>query len=162
MVKKAAFLDRDGTINRMLEGDYVKTWEEFQFLPGAAEAIRTLKAKGYLVIIVTNQSGISRGIMTEEDLREVHRRMREELAATGAQIDGIVHCPHAPQDGCACRKPKPGLLLEAKAKWGIDLAGSVLIGDMETDMEAGRTVGCNTIKVCTNKGIAPEDLEALP
>ena len=162
MRNKAAFLDRDGTLNRMLEDDYVKTWEEFELLPGAAEAIRALNAKGYLVILVTNQRGIGKGVMTEEDLEQIHRRMCHELAAAGAQIDDIFYCPHNIEDECACRKPKPGLLLEAQAKWDIDLDRSVLIGDMESDMEAGRAVGCATIKVETNKGITKEHLEAVP
>jgi len=162
MRNKAAFLDRDGTINRMLEDDYVKTWEELELLPGAAEAIRALNAKGYLVILVTNQRGIGKGVMTEEDLEQIHRRMRHELAAAGAQIDDIFYCPHNIEDECPCRKPKPGLLLEAQAKWDIDLDRSVLIGDMESDMEVGRAVGCATIKVETNKGITKEHLEAVP
>lgn len=162
MANKAVFLDRDGTINRMLENDYVKTWEEFEFLPGTAEAIRALKAKGYLVIIITNQRGIGKGIMTEEDLGQVHRRMCEELASAGAYIDDIFYCPHNIEDDCSCRKPKPGLLLQAQAKWDIDLERSFLIGDMDSDIEAGRTVGCATIKLQTDKGISTADLETVP
>jgi len=158
MANKAVFLDRDGTINRMLENDYVKTWEEFEFLPGAAEAIRALKAKGYLVIIVTNQRGIGRGVMTKEDLEHIHRRMCEELASAGAYIDDIFYCPHNIEDDCQCRKPRPALLLQAQAKWDIDLGRSILIGDMESDIEAGRAAGCTTIRVQTNKGITAADL----
>ena len=162
MANKAVFLDRDGTINRMLENDYVKTWEEFEFLPGTAEVIRALKAKGYLIIIITNQRGIGKGIMTEEDLQQVHRRMCEELASAGSYIDDIFYCPHNIEDDCSCRKPKPGLLLQAQTKWDIDLERSFLIGDMDSDIEAGRTVGCTTIKVQTDKGISTADLETIP
>ena len=162
MANKAVFLDRDGTINRMLENDYVKSWEEFELLPGTAEAIRGLKAKGYLVIVITNQRGIGKGIMTEEDIEQVHRRMCEELALAGAYIDDIFYCPHNIEDDCSCRKPKPGLLLQAQAKWDIDLERSFLIGDMDSDIEAGRAVGCATIKVQTDKGISTADLETIP
>ena len=147
------FLDRDGLINRKLENDYVKSWDEFQFLPGVIEAIKAInekglpssEAKGYLVIVVTNQRGIAKGLMTEKDLEEIHRRMLKELNKHGARIDDIFYCPHDISDNCNCRKPKPGMLIQAQKKWNIDFARSFIIGDSNSDTEAGQRVGCQGI-----------------
>ena len=125
-MNRAVFLDRDGVINRKLENDYVKSWDEFHFLPDVIEAIKALnekglpssEAKGYLVIVVTNQRGIARGLMTEKDLEEIHRRMLRELQRHGARIDDIFYCPHDIKDNCNCRKPQPGMLIQAQKKWG--------------------------------------------
>lgn len=144
-MNKVLFLDRDGVINCKLEGDYVKKWDEFCFLPGVFEAIRAIKEKGYIVIIVTNQRGIARGFMTEKDLEEVHQRMIEELERHGAQVDDIFYCPHDLSDNCDCRKPQPGMLIQAQKKWNIDFAQSYIIGDSDCDIEAGRRVGCGGI-----------------
>ena len=144
-MNKAVFLDRDGVINRKLENDYVKSWDEFQFLPGVIEAIKAINEKGYLVIVVTNQRGIAKGLMTEKDLEEIHRRMLKELKKHGARIDDIFYCPHDISDDCNCRKPKPGLLIQAQKKWNIDFAQSFIIGDSNSDLEAGRQVGCRGI-----------------
>ena len=139
------FLDRDGVINRKLEGDYVKVWDEFEFLPGAIEAIKFLNDKKIPVYIITNQSGIGRGIMTMKMLDVVHRKMAQELAKHGAHIDDIFVCPHSPEESCDCRKPKPGLLLQAKKKYpSIDFAKSWFVGDSVSDIEAGNAVGCGT------------------
>jgi D-glycero-D-manno-heptose 1,7-bisphosphate phosphatase len=133
-----AFLDRDGTINvKAPEGDYVKSWDEFEFLPGAAEAVRALREAGLRVVIVTNQRGIALGRMTEDDLAEIHSRMLEQ---TGP-VDALYHCPHD-EGECDCRKPQPGMLLRAAAEVpGVDLARAVIVGDSESDMEAGRAAG---------------------
>lgn len=144
-MNKAVFLDRDGVINRKLENDYVKKWDEFCFLPGVFEAIKAIKEKGYLVIVATNQRGIAKGLMTEEDLEEIHRRMQKELKKHGAQVDDIFYCPHDISDNCNCRKPKPGMLIQAQKKWDIDFSSSFIIGDSESDIEAGRRVGCRGI-----------------
>lgn len=144
-VNKAVYLDRDGIINRKLEKDYVKNWDEFHFLPDTIKAIKTINEKGYLVIVVTNQRGIAKGLMTEKDLQEIHRRMCEELQKHGAYIDDIFYCPHDIKDNCNCRKPKPGMLIEAQKKWNIDFAQSYIIGDSESDIEAGKRVGCKGI-----------------
>jgi D-glycero-D-manno-heptose 1,7-bisphosphate phosphatase len=138
------FLDRDGVINRNIEGGYVTRWEEFEFLPGVLEGIRYLNELDIPVIVITNQSAVHRGLITEEGLEEIHRLMKAELAKRGAHIDDIFCCPHHPDEHCACRKPQPGLLLEAAAKYSIDFAASWLIGDSESDLEAGRVVGCQT------------------
>jgi len=144
-VNKAIFLDRDGVINRKLENDYVKNWDEFCFLPGVFEAIKTIKEKGYLIVVVTNQRGIARGFMTENDLHEIHQKMQNELEKHGAQVDDIFYCPHNISDNCDCRKPEPGMLIEAKKKWDIDLDKSYIIGDSESDIEAGKRAGVRGI-----------------
>ena len=144
-MNKAVFLDRDGVINRKLENDYVKSWDEFQFLPGVIEAIKAINERGYLVIVVTNQRGIAKGLMAEKDLEEIHRIMIEELKKHGAHIDDIFYCPHDTSDNCNCRKPKPGMLIQAQRKWDIDFAQSYIIGDSSSDIEAGQQVGCRGI-----------------
>ena len=145
-MNKAVFLDRDGVINQKApEHDYIKNWDEFHFLPSVKEAIRRIRENGYLVIVVTNQRGIARGLMTEKDLKEIHRKMCEELQKCGAYIDDIFYCPHDIKDNCTCRKPQPGMLIQAQNKWDIDFAQSYIIGDSDSDIEAGRRVGCQGI-----------------
>ena len=151
-MNRAVFLDRDGVINRKLENDYVKSWNEFQFLPGVIEAIKAINERGYLVIVVTNQRGIAKGLMTEKDLEEIHRRILKELkkhvedpVRGSAHIDDIFYCPHDISDNCNCRKPKPGMLIQAQKKWDIDFAQSYIIGDSNSDIEAGQRVGCRGI-----------------
>ena len=141
----AVFLDRDGVINEKIEGGYVTKWEEFKFIPGAIEAIKLLNDREMPVYLISNQSGIGRGHMTMKDLEAVHKRMKDELAAKGAHIDDIFVCPHSPEDNCDCRKPKPGLLLQAKRKYPeIDLKNSWFIGDSDIDIEAGKAARCKT------------------
>jgi histidinol-phosphate phosphatase family protein len=144
MKQRVIFLDRDGVINRRLEGDYVKSYEEFEFLPGVVDAIRKINTKGFKVIIITNQSGIGRGIMTEEDLYRVHEQMLAELKKYNASIDAIYFCPHSPDEGCECRKPKDGLFKQALKDFDIDMSNSWMIGDELKDIEAGKKAGCKT------------------
>ena len=113
------------------------------------EAIRLLNDVGFKVVLITNQSGISRGYFTEAILAEIHAKMESELAKYGAFIDAIYYCPHHPDNGCGCRKPKPGLLTKATEELGIDLKFSYMIGDMQKDIDVGRAVGCKTILVTT-------------
>jgi D-glycero-D-manno-heptose 1,7-bisphosphate phosphatase len=139
------FLDRDGVINRKLENDYVKNWDEFEFLPGVKAALAQLTAAQHRLIIITNQRGISRGIMSEEDVKNVHQKLCAEVAASGANISGIYFCPHDNHQ-CSCRKPDVGMFLNAYNDFPeIDFATSVMIGDSLTDLEAGSRVGCATI-----------------
>lgn len=148
MKRKCVFLDRDGVINKKApEGDYIRSWNEFKFLPGIKETIKKLNNAGFLTIIISNQSGIAIGIMSEEDLKEIHIKMLEELSKTGANIDSIYHCPHNEKDNCACRKPKTGMLLKAKEDFNIDLTKSWIIGDSESDIIAGQKAGCKTILI---------------
>lgn len=144
-MRKAVFLDRDGVINRQAPiHDYIKTWDAFEFLPGVAGAIRELNEAGYLVLIISNQRGVARGMMTMETVREIDRRMCAELAKEGAHIDGIYVCPHD-YGQCTCRKPDIGLFLQAERDFPIDKAASWTIGDSDIDVEAGRRYGTRTI-----------------
>jgi D-glycero-D-manno-heptose 1,7-bisphosphate phosphatase len=147
-MKKAAFLDRDGVINRKApEGQYVTRWEEMKFLPGACEAIRLLNNAGFLVVVVSNQRCVAKGLITTEELDSLHAQMRNEFAAAGATIDAIYYCPHEIQPPCGCRKPRAGLLLDAARRHNVDLAGSWMIGDSGRDVQAGRSAGCRTVRL---------------
>jgi len=142
--QRVVFLDRDGVINKKLEGDYVKSYNEFEFLPGVIDAIRNIKQKGLMVIIITNQSGIGRGIMSEDDLAMVHEQMLADLKKEGVHIDAIYYCPHSPEIGCECRKPEDGLFKQALMDFNIDLKNSWMIGDELKDIAAGKKAGCKT------------------
>lgn len=147
----AVFLDRDGVINRN-RPDYVRRWDQFEFLPGALEALRDLARKDLPVLVVSNQSAVGRGLMSSWDLDEINTRMLELVTAAGGRIDGAYYCPHAPEAGCACRKPAPGLLLEAMQRFGVDPGRSCLVGDGVADMLAAREVGIPSILVLTGRG----------
>lgn len=143
---KAVFLDRDGVINKKApEGDYIKSWDEFKFLSDVDVAIRRLNEKGFLVVVVSNQRGIARGVMTEDDLKEIHTRMKYELCKGGTIIDAIYYCPHDVDAHCGCRKPNPGLLFRAAKEHDIDLERSWMIGDSKSDIEAGKRARCKAI-----------------
>ena len=144
---RAVFLDRDGTISE--DVNYCSSVEDFHILPTVPEAIRLLNDVGFKVVLITNQSGISRGYFTEAILAEIHAEMESELAKYGAFIDAIYYCPHHPDDGCGCRKPKPGLLTKAAEELGIDLKFSYMIGDMQKDIDVGKAVGCKTVLITT-------------
>ena len=159
--RRAVFLDRDGTINE--EREYLHRIDEFAFIPGVPEAIRRLKEAGFLVIVVTNQSGIGRGYYDEDALCALHRHLDAELARSGTAIDAYYFCPHHPSHAegdyrraCSCRKPLPGMLLQAAADFGVDLAASYMIGDKLADVEAGRAAGCRPVLVRTGYGAAAE------
>lgn len=144
--KKVIFIDRDGVINeQMPPHDYVKKWEEFGFLPGVLDAFAALTKAGYEIYIITNQRGISRGLMTEDDLKDIHARMTAEIEKHGGQIAEIYHCPHGNGDNCLCRKPKPGMFFQAAREHKLNLTKSVFIGDTESDRLAGEVAGCKTI-----------------
>ena len=167
---RAVFLDRDGVINRKApEGQYVTRWEDLQFLPGVAEAIALLNRVGFLVIVVSNQRCVAKGLMTAAALDAMHRQMCDALAGAGAVIDGVYYCPHEKQPPCRCRKPAPGMLLAAARAHQIDLTASWMIGDSEIDMEAGRHAGCKTARVLSTQEtvngkadiVAPSLIEAV-
>ncbi len=144
----AVILDRDGVINvKAPEGAYITRWEQFQWLPGAKDAIAALKTAGYRIVIITNQAGIARGMMAESDLQTIHDNMRRALAEEGAAIDAIYVCPHGWNDQCSCRKPKPGMLFQAQRDFDLDLSRTCFIGDDDRDIEAGRAAGTPTVKV---------------
>ena len=148
MAEIAVFLDRDGTIARDVH--YCCQVEDFEILPTVPQAIRLLNQYGFKVIVVTNQSGIARGYLTENTLSQIHQYMEDELAKYGAHIDAIYYCPHHPDDGCQCRKPKPALLLSAVKELGIGLERSYVVGDGEVDMETGKAARCQTVLVTTD------------
>lgn len=141
--RRAAFLDRDGVINR--DTGYLSRWEDFEFLPGALAAMRQLHEAGFALVIVTNQSGIARGYYTEADYRALTLHMRAAMVDAGCPPAGIYHCPHHPggrvaayAQVCSCRKPEPGLLLRAERELGLALADSIMVGDKLADAQAGR------------------------
>ena len=151
--QKAVFLDRDGTVNRYV--GFLRRPEELELLPGAAQAVRRINQSGYLAILVTNQPVIARGEVTYEGLRQIHNRLETLLGQEGAFLDAIYFCPHHPDKGfpgeipelkvdCPCRKPKPGLLLDAARDYGISLPHSIMVGDRQSDVLAGRAAGCRT------------------
>lgn len=168
---RAVFLDRDGTIN--VEKGYVYKPEDFEFEPGAIEAIRLLNQAGYKIFVVSNQSGIARGYYSEAAVEELHVWLAAELEKHGARVDAFYFCPHHPDYGtgkykidCDCRKPSPGMLLKAAAEWNIDLNFSYMVGDHKSDIDAGHAAGVAPIFVRTGHGpqeepsLAPEVLRA--
>jgi D-glycero-D-manno-heptose 1,7-bisphosphate phosphatase len=134
---RAVLLDRDGVLNvRPPTGSYVRSWAEWRWLPGVPAAIARLGAAGIRIAVITNQAGLARGLMTEADLADIHARMRTDLAAAGGGVDAIFHCPHYVDDGCDCRKPKPGMLLAAQRLLGFDMARTPFVGDDDRDRQA--------------------------
>ena len=142
------FLDRDGVINKKLEADYVKTWSEFEFIEGVKEAINYFLKHFGKIIIVTNQQGIGKGLMTEQDLQTIHNKMLNQLKCCDAVIHAIMYCPHLASDNCICRKPNIGMALKAKELFPeIDFSKSVMIGDSLSDIEFGKNAGMHTILI---------------
>ena len=156
MSRRFVLLDRDGTINE--EIGYVLSPAELRLIPGAAEAIRDLRALGLGVVVVTNQSPVGRGWITEAELAAIHDRLRELLQASGADVDAIEHCPHRPEEDCSCRKPQTGMVDRAVADLGFDPSEAFVVGDHAGDMALGRAIGARTILVRTGHG--EEELEA--
>ncbi|MGE0821965.1 MAG: HAD-IIIA family hydrolase [Candidatus Binatia bacterium] len=148
-------VDRDGVLNRKpARAHYVRTWDEFEWLPGAKEALRQLKASGYRVIVVSNQAGVGRGAMTKGTLDLIHERMKAEVTAAGGHLDAIYYCPHDWDEGCACRKPKPGMLFQAQREFNFDLSRVVFIGDDERDAQAAEAAGCLSALVSDRRSFA--------
>jgi len=147
----AVFLDRDGVINENRD-DYVKSWEEIRFLPGVFKALARLSLTTFRIVLVSNQSPIGRGILTEEQVEAINGRLVAEIEAHGGRVDGVYYCPHHPDDQCECRKPQPGLLLQAARELDLDLTQSYLIGDAVSDVEAALAAGCSPILVLTGRG----------
>ena len=146
-LKKAVFLDRDGVINED-SPDYIKSWAEFRFLPKAKSAVRQLNRAGYVVIVITNQSGVGKGVYTEQTLNEINEKMKSELELADAHIDAVYYCPHAKDADCNCRKPKTGLVDKAVREQKIDLGKSWIVGDsLKHDIPLGKSAGLKTIFV---------------
>ncbi len=151
-MNSAVFLDRDGVIIQNRE-NYVCNWEDVEFLPSSLQALKLLGQSSYKIIIVTNQSAIGRGILTIEQADTINHRIIKVITDAGGRIDGLFTCPHAPDDHCSCRKPLPGLILQAADALSIDLPSSALIGDALTDIQAGSAAGIKTlILVKTGRG----------
>jgi len=146
---KAIFLDRDGVINRKRD-DYVKSINELEIFSNVGEVICKLKKMGFLIIVITNQSVINRGIITVNELEKIHLTIQNHLEEKHCNIDRFYFCPHRPDENCNCRKPKPGLLLQAINDFSINTSKSWMIGDSLTDIQAGENVGCKTILLKEN------------
>ena len=149
LLKKVVFLDRDGVINRD-SPDYIKSWSEFEFLPGSISAIKQLTTHGFSSLIITNQSAIGRNMISLADLQQMHTLMKSAISSGGGEITDIFFCPHTPDVGCDCRKPKPGLIYQAQVRFDIDISKTVMVGDSAKDIECARNAGCgHTILVKT-------------
>ena len=162
MAKPAVFIDRDGVIN--IDHGYVHTVDDFEYVEGVFEACKKLKAMGYLLVLVTNQAGIARGMYTEDEFLTLTEWMDWNFVDNGVEFDGIYYCPHHPTEGkgdylqdCKCRKPKPGMFISARDFLKIDMAGSVMIGDKADDMQAAAAAEVGTkVLVCTGKPVTAE------
>jgi histidinol-phosphate phosphatase family protein len=144
--QKAIFLDRDGVLNKNKD-DYVKNISELEIFPFISEPIRKFQSAEFKIIVITNQSAINRGLMTEKNLNEIHEKIQSFLIQNNTKIDYFYYCPHTPNENCSCRKPKSGLLLKAIDDFSIDVNNSWFIGDRDSDIQAGKSVGCNTLKI---------------
>ena len=150
-MSRAIFLDRDGVINAN-RPDYVKNLDEFVLLPNTLQALRLLVRLPLLVVVVTNQSAVGRGLMCDREVEAIHDHLIDVVVRSGGRIDDVLYCPHRPEEGCSCRKPRPGLLLQAADKYGIDLTRSYMVGDAVTDVEAALVVGVRPVLVLTGRG----------
>ena len=157
---RAVFVDRDGVLNREL-GGYVTRPEDLELLPGVAEGIARLNGAGWPVIVFTNQAGVGRGRLTAETLEQIHARLRMEIEKAGGELRAIYACLHHPDDGCECRKPLPGMLLQAAREHHLDLAQCYAIGDTPRDIHAAHAAGCQTMLVLTGHTSA-FDASAFP
>jgi D-glycero-D-manno-heptose 1,7-bisphosphate phosphatase len=146
-MKKAIFLDRDGVLNEVLSNrvKFVNHPNDLYLLEGAAEAVAELSKAGYDIFVVTNQGGVGLGFLKEKNLRKIHDHMIKVIKEQGGMIKEVVYCPHKPKAGCQCRKPNPGLLLDLAQRHDISLTESVMVGDHERDIEAGKKAGCKTV-----------------
>jgi len=145
MLRKAVFIDRDNTI--AIDGPYCSRPEDLRLFNGVAKSIKKLNDAGFLVIIITNQSGISRGFFTADMLEKIHNKLKKDLAKDGARVDAIYYCPHLPDEGCSCRKPEIGLIKKALEDFDISLKDSYVVGDREHDVEMAKKAGCAPILV---------------
>ncbi|MFZ1974671.1 MAG: HAD family hydrolase [Candidatus Acidiferrales bacterium] len=141
----AVFIDRDGVINCRRPGGYVLDWSQFVFVPGIREALKQLSSLGLPMIVISNQAAVGKGLLGLDGLKEITARMNETLVADGTSLAAAYYCPHRIEDDCACRKPKPALLISAANDFNIDMSRSIFIGDSETDVEAARAAGCTPL-----------------
>jgi len=144
-------LDRDGVINEE-SSDYIKSPDEWHAIAGSLEAIAKLNQAGFNVVVATNQSGVGRGLYSEAMLTRIHQKMQDEMAAVGAHVDAIYYCPHHPDEDCLCRKPKPGLLKDIAADFGVSAGDMIFVGDSQRDLEAAMAFGVKPVLVLTGRG----------
>lgn len=156
-MKRAVFLDRDGTIN--IDTGYINDPDEFVFIRGAKKGIKLLKDNGFFIFVVTNQSGVGRGYFSVNDLKSVNNKLVSELCNDGISIDGIYFCPHMPGENCRCRKPKPKMVYDIAGKYKINLEKSYFVGDKLLDVHTGKNAGCETILINTETDSYIEDEE---
>lgn len=156
---KTVFLDRDGVINRD-SSSYIKSWKEFEFLPGSLEAIKLLTEESFTIILITNQSVINRGMVTQTGLMHIFSNMKEAILKKGGKITDIYYCPHMPNENCSCRKPAPGMVLSAQKKYNIDLSSSYFVGDSTKDIECAKRAGCG-YSILVRTGNGPEAIKEL-
>ncbi len=149
--RSAIFLDRDGTINKPPKHRYITRWEEFEFIPGALRALRRLNARKQLVIIISNQSGVARGILSRTTLEKTTRKMLKSIRQSGGRVHAVYYCTHHPDNSCACRKPHIGMLKKAARRFSIDLKRSFVVGDTEADVLMARSAGCRKVLVLTGR-----------
>jgi D-glycero-D-manno-heptose 1,7-bisphosphate phosphatase len=163
----AVFVDRDGVINRN-RANYVLSWDQVEFLQGVFEALENLAGSHFRIVLVTNQSPVGRGLLSLHALSAINAGIVQQIQLAGGRVDGIYVCPHRPDEGCDCRKPKPGMLLQAAAELEIDLSRSYLIGDAVSDVEAALAAGCQPLLVLTGRGegqvaeLRAKNYEAVP
>lgn len=150
-MRPAIYLDRDGVINAN-RSDYVKSWEEFAWLPRSLEAMQLLNQIGRPIVVVTNQSAIGRGIVSHQEIAQINALMKKQVERAGGRIDRVLYCPHRPEDECNCRKPQPGMLLSAASQLSLDPRLSFMVGDAMTDVLAAQAAGCLPIIVQTGRG----------
>ncbi len=158
---RVVFVDRDGVINRDRD-DYVKSVAEFEFLPGTPEALARLYNDGWTLFIVSNQASIAKGLMSLDELDRINEVIRTRVAEAGGMIEKMYYCPHHPDEKCACRKPLPGMLHQARQDYGIELSRAVFVGDAERDIMAGKAAGCKTVLVLSGKLTALDAAEVTP
>ncbi|MBL4888581.1 MAG: D-glycero-beta-D-manno-heptose 1,7-bisphosphate 7-phosphatase [Candidatus Lindowbacteria bacterium] len=148
---KAVFLDRDGVINAYRPGRYVNSADDFEFIPGSLTAISRLTDAGIRVFVVSNQAGVGKGLLEESMLNTITNKMLEQIKDKGGDVLDVFYCLHTPDDGCDCRKPKPGLLVSAMTKYKLNPKEVIFAGDSETDLQAAQAAGCRSVLVLTGK-----------
>jgi len=159
---RTVFLDRDGVLNRNPgKSKYVRSWEEWEWLPGAKDALRLFKNAGYNVVVITNQSGIAQGKMSEKNLADIHQKMCADAVKSDGRIDAVYHCPHGRDEGCKCRKPNPGMLFQAQKDMNLKLSDTRFIGDDDRDRQAAESAGCPSSMVTDDVSLLDITLRLL-
>ncbi len=159
---KYVLLDRDGVINQRISGGYVTAWEQFVFAPGALEGLRFLALSGYSAVVVSNQACVGKGLLSPSGLEEITQRFLEQVKGHGGRIEAVYYCLHRKDEGCKCRKPEPGLLLEAQRQHQFSFASTFLIGDSETDLRAAHAVGSPALLIAADSAVVLGDVPWRP